>query len=483
MSGRVLFSGWGALGLVLFLWASALLVLSPQFGYDYKVSEMPIRLFTALLVGGGLGFCLLPFLIIKSLGIDRSQRLKLLGFIVVAGLAIRSVLFVSEPMLEDDYQRYLWDGAQVAHGLNPYSLSPENARRAPSDSITGMLATRSGDVISRVNHGDLRTVYPPVAQVFFALSHFLAPFDLSGWRAIILLTDLLILGLLFLLLSHAGRSPIWISLYWWNPVVAKEFYNSAHMDIIIMPFVLGGMYLLLKSRKIAPFMSLAFGVGAKIWPGFLLPLFLRHHGLARDRWPVLAVGMAVFTLFSALWFVPVFIAGLDGTSGFVAYAEKWQTNSALFPAIKGGVGWFLELFGIAEVWSGRIGRLIVIGALGLAALALAKAPVRDAQDFILRCGLMVLAIVMLSPAQFPWYLTWFAPFLVFMPLWGVMVLHATIPLYYLGFHYMVTDNYSFFSNVIVWLIWLPVWALLAYEFFVRPKWMRSSLCSQNQIEK
>ena len=481
MMRNVVFSGWGAVGFALLLWALALLNLSPLFGYDFKVSEMPILPFVALLAGGGLCFCLLPHLIKSSLEISRRHRINLLGFIVVVGLAIRVILMFSEPMLEDDYQRYLWDGAQVAHGQNPYMLSPKEASASPPASVTGMLAARSGDVISRVNYSDLRSVYPPVAQIFFALSHFVAPFELIGWRIVILATDLVTLGLLLLLLGHIGRSPIWIALYWWNPVVAKEFYNSAHMDIIIAPFVLGGLYFALKGRKITPFIGLAFGVGAKIWPVFLLPLFLRHIGFARDRWRPVGIGLSLFALISGLWLAPVYIAGLDETSGFVAYAEKWQTNSAFFPNFKAALGWMFGWFGIADIWSGRIGRLIVAGALGTIALYLAKEPVGDARDLIQRCGIMVLAILLLSPAQFPWYLHWFATFLVFLPLRGVMALHVLIPLYYLGFYFMVAQEYSFFADYVAWLIWLPVWGLLISDFFNRSHWAPPSSSSQNQI--
>ena len=473
---RVLFSEWGALGFALLLWAFALLNLSPMFSYDFEVSEMPILPFVAILAGGGLVFCLLPPLIRRALGSGKGHQGKLIGFILILGLAIRAVLIFSEPMLEDDYQRYLWDGAQVAHGQNPYTVSPAAAMRAPSGSPTGRLVAESGKVVSRINHGDLRTLYPPVAQMFFAISHFLAPFELMGWRVVILALDLVTLGLLLLLLGHIGRSPIWISLYWWNPVVAKELYNSAHMDIIIAPFLLGGIFLLLKGRKIAPLISLAFAVGAKIWPGFLLPLFVRHIGLKRGQWRPLVIGTSLFALLSVLWLLPIYLAGLDETSGLVAYAEKWQTNSAFFPNFRAFLGWA----GISDLWSGRIGRLVVAVTLGLIASYLAKAPIKNDRELIQRCGLMVLAIVLLSPAQFPWYLHWFAPFLVFLPLWGVMALHVLIPLYYLGFYFMVAYDYSYFTGYVVWLIWLPVWGLLIYDIFNRSRWM---LASCNSPEK
>ena len=42
--------------------------------------------------------------------------------------------------------------------------------------------------------------------------------------------------------------------------------------------------------------------------------------------------------------------------------------------------------------------------------------------------------MLLSPAQYPWYYVWFAPFLAFRPWQGFLVLAATVPLYYAFFH-------------------------------------------------
>jgi hypothetical protein len=41
-----------------------------------------------------------------------------------------------------------------------------------------------------------------------------------------------------------------------------------------------------------------------------------------------------------------------------------------------------------------------------------------------RASLMVAALVLLSPAQFPWYVVWFAPFLAFRPCLGLIARSA-----------------------------------------------------------
>ena len=45
------------------------------------------------------------------------------------------------------------------------------------------------------------------------------------------------------------------------------------------------------------------------------------------------------------------------------------------------------------------------------------------------------------------------------------MLAATIPLYYLGFHFLARGTYATFKSIVVWLIWVPVWLALAVELW------------------
>ena len=78
-------------------------------------------------------------------------------------------------------------------------------------------------------------------------------------------------------------------------------------------------------------------------------------------------------------------------------------------------------------------------------------------------GLVVATLLLLSPAQFPWYATWVLPFAAFFPSWGLLALSATLPIYYASFYYHARDSYDVFRVWWVWAIWLPVWAGLAAD--------------------
>jgi hypothetical protein len=452
--------GWLSGGLLVIAFGVALAAFSPRFGYAYDVAEMPVLWLAVGLVLAGLVYALrLPPLINQSLACDRREVRLIVGGMIAAGLAARLVLFASEPILEDDYQRYLWDGAVTASGDNPYALSPNDARAQGGE--LGRLARESGDVVRRINHPDLRTVYPPVTQAAFALAHLIEPWSLAAWRSVILLFDLATLALVLLLLREAERSPLWSALYWWNPIVIKELFNSAHMEAVVLPFVLLALWLGLRRRPLASVSSLAFAVGAKLWPALLLPLLVRWYGQTDRRMFVNAI--VLFGAILAAWALPIWFGGFDRQSGFATYLSSWQTGSALFPALERAVAMAFSWSALSAETVGLLTRGLVALCLAVIGLLVSLKPVENADDLLGRASLVIAALVLLSPAQFPWYAVWFAPFLAFRPWTGFLLLAATLPLYYLDFYFITQDRAEIFPNVVVWIIWIPVWAALAVE--------------------
>lgn len=457
--GRV-WPAWIGAGLVLLGGALALNLQSERFGPEVELVDMPALPLAAMLVGAGALYALLlPLVrasIAQGLGASRSLLLVVFAF----GLLFRLVLIGSIPVYEDDWHRYLWDGAVTAHGYNPYWVSPEEAQSEPYYHTLGELARQSGAIIERINHADVRTLYPPVAQAAFALAHGIAPFSLEAWRAVILAAELTTLVLLLRLLALSGRSPLWMALYWWNPVVVKELMNSLHMEAIVTPLVLGTLLLSLRGRSLAAVVSLGLAIGAKIWPLLLAPLVLRPL-IARPR--QLAMALAVLFGLSALLAWPVLSAGVDQSSGFIVYAQYWRNNSAHFGALEAALRWLTAGLELAPDMPGMAVRAGLAGLAAVLSLRIAWRPLRDGDDLMARAGLVTAALFLLSPSQFPWYAIWMLPFTVFRPRAGLTAVTVLIPVYYVSFHYVAIDDYDVFRDRIVWLIWIPVWSLLALE--------------------
>jgi hypothetical protein len=120
----------------------------------------------------------------------RSSHGKILAMILFTGALMRFMAIPPAPGLEDDYHRYLWDGAVVAAGVNPYRYSPEDVLLAIQgdmqvDERLIDLAQQDPGELEQINHKHLRTIYPPVAQAWFALAHTLQPWSYNAWRGVI----------------------------------------------------------------------------------------------------------------------------------------------------------------------------------------------------------------------------------------------------------------------------------------------------------
>lgn len=434
---------------------------SRKFGYHVQVIDMPIPAAVAGLVIAGLVYVGVAWAVTSGFRPAASRHRQpgdgwLLAYMVVIGLGLRLAMFASEPMLEDDYQRYLWDGAVTANGLSPYRLAPSDAIANDRSKEVAKLANDAGLVLLRVNHPDLRTIYPPVAQSAFALAYLIEPWSLAAWRLVCLLADIAALALIFRLLNAVAMPAIYATLYWWNPLVIKELFNSAHMEAILTPLLLGALLLAVHKRFVLATGALAFAVGAKLWPGLLLPLLVRP--LLARPWR-LAGALALFGAACAVWALPIVLAGLDQSSGFVAYAQKWRTNGALFDLLEGSSATLLHVLGLG-LDPGTTARLMIGVALGAIGLGVAWSEARSARDLVGRAAIVAGAMVLLSPAQFPWYMAWVLPLIPIWPIWGFMALAVTMPLYYSAFYLLARDQYAIFTDRVIWIIWVPIWALI-----------------------
>ena len=264
-SGWLLWSWLSVCGLLLS--AAVILRLSGHhFAWERPLADIPALWLSGGLIVAGLVYVLLLPLIHRTERHDSAWVRPLLGLILVTGLAMRLTMLSAVPALEDDFYRYLWDGAVLAHGHNPYALAPQSARTDAAPDAIRSLAETGALVLDRVNHPALKTIYPPVAEAAFALAYWIEPWSLRAWRLVCLLGECASLALLLAILGLVGRSPLWVSLYWLNPLVVKELANSAHMEAIVMPFVLSAVLLLARNRPLAASASLGLAIGAKLWP-------------------------------------------------------------------------------------------------------------------------------------------------------------------------------------------------------------------------
>ena len=439
-------------GTAVFLLLGAIAAISPQLRSGAFEKEL-IPVFISLLVAAAAVY----LVAVRSFRKNRACSLLL---IVLFGLGFRVLFLFSTPILENDYHRYFWDGAVATSGMNPYEHSPEEAAEGVGDEKLKELKRLYGDTLEKVNHPRVKTIYPPVAEFFFAVSYKISPMGPTAWRILLMVFDLVTLGLLLASLKKLDIPRQYSIIYWWNPLLVKEIFNSLHMDILAFPFVVGAILLFLYGRKRLWTLALSLAVGVKLWPALLFGMFLKP--LKEKRETVLQ--SLIFAVALLIIFLPMFVFKLDPSSGIVAYGKSWQNNSPFFAMILSAWEFVLEALDIhpghAQMYS-RAGIVTIllawkfyvafaIGSLGLHRKAL----------------LIIGGAFLLSPAQFPWYYTWLLPFLCVAPSPGFLALTALLPLYYLQYYFPPdTGGRGIFGNAVVWVEFVPVWALLVWEWW------------------
>ena len=443
-------SSGGALSLalvVLVISFLALAILSPLFAYEKESS--PVLAIVVLLVTAGVAY----LVVVRDI-LTRTLTTRHAKVIILTGLCMRALMLPSVPMQEDDYYRYLWDGAMVAHGWNPYQFVPQQIVEGETaiPETVRELANQSRPVIERINHPWLRTIYPPTAQAPFALAHAISPWSLVALRVIWLgleaICILLIISLLGQLKLPVSRAAIW----WLNPILVKEIYNSGHMELTVVVFVLLALWLMAKARPVLAGGALGLAAAAKIWPVLLLPLLLRAMPTHRTR----LCSAALFLFIVIVSAVPILVAGLDSDSGFTAYAQRWEMNDLAYMA-------FNELGQFVAGPQSKLGRILVMVTIASGVVWLIRKPIAQDGDLVRRCLLIAAMTFLLSPTQMPWYYLWLLPLLPFWPLRGLLLLSAMLPLYYLRFALASVDMTHWFDHGIIWLEHLPVWIILVVD--------------------
>ncbi|NIP51490.1 MAG: hypothetical protein GWO26_05790, partial [Phycisphaerae bacterium] len=269
-----------------------------------------------------------------------------------------------------------------------------------------VLSEESQDIIHGINHPELRTIYPPVAQAFFALSYWLDPWSVTTWKIILIIMDLATLSLIFNALGMLRLPSSYLVIYWWNPLVIKEIFNSGHLDVLVFPFVLTALIMATQSRYIRSTLTLIVGLGIKLWPAFLLPVVWRPI-ISKPKQLISSVILAVVCIGALL--LPIYLAGLDSSSGFIAYGQSWQNNDSIFRIIVYISEQGLNLLGFETFHKFSVARYIVVALIGLWILYVVFGRSFRKHDLFAKSLFIIAFAYLVSPTQFPWYYTWLLP--------------------------------------------------------------------------
>jgi hypothetical protein len=371
---------------------------------------------------------------------DRTATVIVLAGAVLVGVAAMS----GPPNTSTDSARYAWDGIVQLHGVSPYAHVPASHALAdlrpswlfPAASDAGGTAHCTGTRImtthettthdllcTAINRPKVPTIYPPMAELWFALVRALVPVTATYWPMQLagLVVSLGVTVGLLLVLRRTGRSPWWAALWAWCPLVASEAVTNSHVDVLGAALATAGAVLV------------AFGAGrrgaGRRRPGFagvvlggvalgaatatkLIPAIVYPPLLGRWRnWVSIVVGIVVFGLLYVPYIVSTGVKVLGYLPGYLK-EEGYDsgTRYALVSVLVKGDGATLV-----------VGVVVVLAAVVSWRLA---DPARPWSAEVLMIGVTFLAVT----PRYPWYALLLIPFVVLSGRWEWLTVALAITL-------------------------------------------------------
>jgi alpha-1,6-mannosyltransferase len=392
------------------------------------------------------------FLALLAVRPSRMRRSLWFAMIVLA-ILMRLPWFFVPASSGEDYRRYMWDGAVTAHEINPYLHAPQDVMTGKvDDPAIAQLAQSGRATLEGINHPQLRTIYPPVAQAAFALAYWITPFGLSGWRVVLLAFDALAALAVVGLLRKAALPLSLAFVYLWNPLLVTESYGGCHVDLLAAAMVATFAWALVAGRPALAGLALALAVGLKLWPILLLPFLLRA---LWGRWRQLALAVGILALCVSAMAVPFVSAfGTDSDSGLLTYARIWAGRSGAYQVFD-ELGWWLRSRFSLEMDGHYVGRGMMMLVLLPAVLWLGLRRAQGPAVLCRRMGLAILLMLLLGPVLWPWYYVAAVPLAaIAVPRLGLLLWTALLPLCYL-------EGSGLSATHLTWIVHVPVWLVLS----------------------
>jgi alpha-1,6-mannosyltransferase len=371
---------------------AALVVVTP-FAFRLGGDNLYIAL---MVVAGLLAICATRLA-------ERVSPTRALWLIVGLAVGLRAFLLAFDPLLSDDIYRYVWDGRVQAAGINPY-------RYVPADEA--LTSLRDDAIYPRINRHDYApTIYPPVAQFFFALVTRLGE-SVTVMRIGLLGCEAAAVVAIMLLLRRLRKPLTRIVAYLWHPLPMWEIANSGHVDALMVALMMLGIWLAIAGWPLRGAVAVALAALAKPFAALALPTLWRPWD-----WRMPGLVLAVW----ALCYLPYLSVGW-GVLGFLAAGylneEGFVTGDRIWPL----AAW-RTLFGTHD---GDVLAYFALVAFIIAGLALAASFRKEHSSEVILGDVarILLSVLFLVSPNYPWYFLAITPFVALCggaPLWTASI--------------------------------------------------------------
>ena len=235
----------------------------------------------------------------------RLPRRIVVPAVFAVAVALRLAALAGQPVLSDDLHRYAWDGRVQVAGIDPYRHPPSAPEvvHLREDRLwpgaEGCASIQRPEGCTRINRPDVRTIYPPVAEAWFAAVYRVAGIEThhKAWQLAGFLTDVALVALLPAVLRAWKRDDRWTALYALSPVPVVEVVNNGHVDGLAALFVVLALLAAARRRPVWVGVLLGAATLVKLYPavlGLAVVASLRRRDVVRVASAAAAVVAAAY---------------------------------------------------------------------------------------------------------------------------------------------------------------------------------------------
>lgn len=339
----------------------------------------------------------------KKEGTSRFERRLKTSGIWFWGFLFRITCIFIFPVWEDDWARFLWDGFVTLETGTPYGKPPSLFFSESN------LPSWSAEILSRINHPDVPTIYGPVLEVLFSASSFCFPGSLVGLKIFYLGIET---GFWYFLQKHIPKKEFRI--LYWCPLLVIETFAQAHPDFLGLLLIAGASVFHSEKKNLRSGTLLGLACGVKTFGWILLPFFLVGKNRIRFLFGFL---FAFATPYLFFWF-----RGGVGGDGLLAFLKGWEFNASLYSVFK---ILFAALNLEPSLWAG----VLSLGLWGIFGIWNILSYKNGNSKAISSCFLW---FFIFSPVVNSWYLLWALFHWVKYPILPGVIFVWVVPLSYIA---------------------------------------------------
>lgn len=355
--------------------------------------------------------------------------------LVAIGVILRIIFIPIHPTGSDDYYRYVWDGKVQASGINPYEY-------APSDQALSFLHTEN--LPRLVNHAEMKTIYPPLAEIVFYTAYLIGGDSYLGIKLLILIAGLFTLYGLFLILKKLKLDYKNLLVYALCPLPIFEFFTDGHLDIFGIALMIFSLFFYLDKKKILSYIFLGLSLSIKPLGLILIPIFFLNEKGILNKIKSSAIPILIFIVL----YVPYLFSG-SPFQALIKFTENWTFNGVVFDV--------LDSF-IRDNQRTRLYCAILLFIFYLPVIFSQK-------DILTKIYISIVLLFIFSPVVHPWYVTWLAILVPIVMRWsGILYISLISLTVFTELNYKLNGTWHEYTWVLI-VEYVPVLFFFLYELF------------------